>query len=140
MVSLHYYVLMKDFTNLERASLVGSLVAYLLLTSLAIILYNTMEQTPTWSTGLLGGGAAVSLIAFFGVTVQATRRQDQEGVERENAARASMVTVLVIVASGFSYSLLEAFAGAPRLTAAVASAVAGLVWMLTWTWLSREPE
>ncbi|MHA7191871.1 hypothetical protein ACX80N_16425 [Arthrobacter sp. MDT2-16] len=130
---------MKNFTRPETAGLLGSLAAYVLLTVWAVILYNTSELAPTWSTGVLGGGAVAALLVFFGVTVRATRRQDQEGVERENAARASMVTVLVVVAGGLSYSLLEAFAGAPRLTAAVIAAAAGLMWILAWTWLSREP-
>lgn len=131
---------MKNYTRAETVSLLGSLLAYVLLTVWAVILYNAFEQTPTWSTGILGGGAVAALLIFFGVTVRATRRQDHVGVERENAARASMVTVLVIVAGGLGYSLLEAFAGAPRLTAAVVSAAAGLVWILSWTWLSREPK
>lgn len=96
MDSLLYLWGMKNFTKPELGFLVGSLIAYLALTAFAILRYNTMEQTPTWPTGLLGGGAAVSLIAFFGLTVRATRRQDREGVERENAARASMVTVLEV--------------------------------------------
>lgn len=130
---------MKNFTRAEAVSLVGSLLAYVLFTVGAVILYNALGQAPAWSTGILAGGAVVALIAFFGVAVRATRRQDQEGVEREHAARASMVSVLVMVAGGLSYSLLEAFAGAPRLTAAVFAAAMGLVWILVWTWLSREP-
>jgi hypothetical protein len=129
---------MKNFTRAEAVSLAGSLLAYVLLTVGAVILYNAVGQAPTWSTGVLAGGAVAALIAFFGVAVRATRRQDQEGVEREHAARASMVSVLVIVAGGLSYSLLEAFAGAPRLTAALFAAATGLVWILVWTWLSRE--
>ena len=39
-----------------------------------------------------------------------------------------------------THSLLEAFAGVPRATAAAVSAVAALTWVASWTWLSRRPE
>lgn len=45
-----------------------------------------------------------------------------------------MITVLVVVVAGFAYSLLEAFRGMPRLTAAVPAAVAGLTWMVSFAW------
>ncbi|WP_298251237.1 hypothetical protein [uncultured Arthrobacter sp.] len=131
---------MRIFTKGEAVVFLASLISYVLLTVLAIVLYNTADQVPTWWTAVLGGGAIAALAVFFGVTIRATHRQDQVGVERENVARASMVTVPVVVVGGFGYSLLEAFAGAPRMTTAVVSAAAGLIWILTWARLSREME
>lgn len=131
---------MRSFTKVEAIVFPASLICYVLLTVLAIVLYNAADQVPTWWTAVLGGGAIAALAGVFGVTIRATHRQDQVGVERENAARASMVTVPVVVVGGFGYSLLEAFAGAPRMTAAVVSAAAGLIWVLTWAWLSQETE
>lgn len=45
-----------------------------------------------------------------------------------------MVTVLVIVVAGLGYALLEAFAGLPRVTAAVPAAAAALVWVIAFAW------
>lgn len=129
---------MSDFTARERLGLGAGTALYLALTTVGIVLFNIMEPIPLWLGVLVGGGASAGLIALVGITVRATRRRDNEGVEREVAAQASMVTVLVLGIAGLSYSLLEAFAGAPRVTAAVMSAFAGLVWVCTWTWLSRH--
>ncbi|MBD8534145.1 hypothetical protein [Plantibacter sp. CFBP 13570] len=67
-------------------------------------------------------------------TVRASLRVDTEGVERQDAARASMVAVLVVVVAGFGYSLLEAFADLLWLTAAVPAAATALVWVVAFSW------
>ena len=64
-------------------------------------------------------------------------RTDTEGVERQDAARASMIVVLVIVMAGFAYALLEAFAGLPRMTAAAPAAATALVRMIAFAWRLR---
>jgi len=82
--------------------------------------------------------AIVGEMALVGAAVRALLRSDTEGVERQDAAAASMVTVLVVVVGGLAYSLLEAFAGLPRVTAAVPAAVALATWVVSWTWLRGE--
>ncbi|UFU04360.1 hypothetical protein LQF12_07215 [Ruania suaedae] len=131
---------MNDFTKRERVGLAASFALFVALAAVGIALFNVLRPLSPWVGAPLGVAATASLAAFVAITVRATRRQDNEGVEREVAAQASMVTVLVVVIAGFGYSLLEAFAGVPRLTAAVMSAFAGLVWMSSWTWLSKRFE
>lgn len=99
---------------------------------LAGILY-ALDELPIWAGWSLAVMAIGGLLLLVGTTVKALLRGDTEGVERQDAARASMVTVLVIVLAGFAYALLEAFAGLPRLTAAVPSAAAALVWTIAFT-------
>ncbi|WP_424449464.1 hypothetical protein [Microbacterium arborescens] len=87
------------------------------------------------TTGWIVTVASISgLVLMIGTVVHALLSGDTEGVERQDAARASMITVLVVVVAGFAYSLLEAFTGMPRLTAAVPAAVAGLTWMVSFAW------
>jgi uncharacterized membrane protein len=95
---------------------------------------QAQDALPSWAGWVLAVLAIAGLVLLVGVTVRALSRGDTEGVERQDAARASMVTVLVVVVAGFAYALLEAFAGLPRVTAAVPGAPAGLVWMITFTW------
>lgn len=131
---------MNDFTKRERVGLAASFSLFVALTAVGIVLFNVLRPLSPWVGAPLGVAATASLAAFVGITVRAMSRQDNEGVEREVAAQASMVTVLVVVIAGFGYSLFEAFAGVPRLTAAVTSTFAGLVWVFSWTWLSRRFE
>ncbi|WP_276780278.1 hypothetical protein [Actinomyces gerencseriae] len=91
-----------------------------------------------------GWGLAVAsilgLLLFIGTTVRGLLRTDTEGVERQDAARASMIAVLVIVMAGFAYALLEAFAGLPRMTAAAPAAATALVRMIAFAWRLRGGE
>ncbi|MEU6072191.1 hypothetical protein [Micromonospora sp. NPDC047074] len=100
---------------------------------LAGVLY-ALDALPRWAGWSLAVVAIAGLVLLVGTTVKALLRGDTEGVERQDAARASMVAVLVIVVAGFAYSILEAFAGLPRMTAAVPAAAAGLVWMIAFSW------
>ncbi|MET8575102.1 hypothetical protein [Streptomyces sp. NPDC005012] len=95
---------------------------------------HARDALPSWAGWVLAILAIAGLVLLVGVTARALLRGDTEGVERQDAARASMVTVLVVVVAGFGYALLEAFAGLPRVTAAVPAAAAGLVWMITFAW------
>lgn len=97
------------------------------------VLY-ALDALPPWAGGVLAVVAILGLVLLMTTTVGALLRGDTEGVERQDAARASMVAVLVIVVAGFAYSLLEAFAGLPRVTAAVPAAAAGLVWVVAFSW------
>lgn len=103
------------------------------------VLY-ALDALPMWAGWALAIVAVVGMVLLIATTVRALLRGDTEGVERQDAARASMVTVLVIVVAGFAYSLLEAFAGLPRATAAVPAAVAGLVWVVAFSWGRRGGE
>lgn len=131
---------MEHLTTQERVGLGAGITVYIGLTAAGAVLYNAMAAIPLWLGLVLGLGATAGLVGLVGITVRATRRLDREGAEQEVTAQASMVTVLVVGVAGLSYSLLEAFAGAPRVTAAAMSALAGLVWICTWTWLSRHFE
>jgi hypothetical protein len=131
---------MDDLTRSEGVGLLVTFIGFIGLTALGVVLFRTMDPLPVWLGAPVAIGAITALIGFVGVIVRAARRQDHEGVEREVAARASMITVLVVVLAGLGYSLLEAFAGAPRVTAAAASALACLVWIISWTWMTRRFE
>src|SRR5699024_4214453 len=89
---------------------------------------------PSWTGWALAVAAILGLVLMVATTVRALLRTDTVGVERQETARASMVAVLVIVVAGYSYALLEAFAGLPRLTAAVPATAAALVWMIAFAW------
>lgn len=129
---------MNDFTKPERVGLAVSFVLFVALTAVGIILFNVLRPIPLLVGAPVGLCAIAALAAFVGITVRALRRQDNEGVEREVAAQASMITVLVVAVAGFGYSLLEGFAGAPRVTAAAMSTLVGLVWMASRAWVSRD--
>ena len=68
---------------------------------------------PTWAGATLAALAIAGLVLLVATTLRATLREDTEGVERQDAARASMVAVVVTVVAGLAYSLLEAFGGFP---------------------------
>ncbi len=136
MTSQLYLAGMADFPRRETVVLVG----FLALAVLGVVLVGGSGPLPLWAGALLGGGATAALVAFVGTTLRAMVRQDDEGVESQVAARASMVTAPVVVVAGMGCSLLEGFVGAPRLTAAWASVLAGSVWVMSWTWLSRHFE
>lgn len=95
---------------------------------------HASEALPRWAGWTLAAVAVAGLTLLVGTTVRALLRGDTEGVEHHDAARASLAAVLVVVVAGFAYSLLEAFAGLPRMTAAVPAAVAALVWVIAFTW------
>jgi hypothetical protein len=131
---------MNKMSKLQPVVLTSSLILYVALAGLGVFLYNSVGSMPDWVGGLVGVGAVLSLLVFVTSTAKSISGEDREGVEWANAGLAAMVTASVIVVGGFSYSLLEAFAGLPRLTGAVYAAVAGLVWIITMTWLGRETE
>ena len=117
----------------EWLVVVSGTVVFLAGTVVASVLY-ALNLLPVWAGWALAVAAIVGLVLMIATTVRALQRGDTEGIERQDAARASMVTVLVVVVAGFAYALLEAFAGLPRLSAAVPAAVAGLVWMIAFSW------
>lgn len=109
--------------------------AALLLASVVVgVALPPLDTLPLWVGRGLGAVAILGLLLVTTTSVRALLRTDTEGVERQEAAQASMVTVLVVVVAGFSYALLEAFAGLPRMTAAVPATAAGLVWVITFAW------
>lgn len=123
-------------TNLsvrEWIAVVSGTVVFFAGTVVAGVL-NALGVLPVWAGWALAVVAIMGLVLLIVTTVRAVLRGDTEGVERQDAARASMVTVLVVVVAGFAYSLLEGFAGLPRVTAAVPAAAAGLVWMIVFSW------
>ena len=132
---------MTDMSVRERGVAVAGAMTFFAGAVVAAVLY-ARDSLPMWVGWALAVVAIIGLVLFVATTVQALLRGDTEGVERHDAARASMVTVLVMVVAGFAYSLLEAFAGLPRLTAAVPAATAGLVWMIAFSWnrLGGEEE
>lgn len=103
------------------------------------ILY-TLESLDPVTGWTMSAAAILGLVLMVGTVVRALLSGDTEGVERQAAGRASMIAVLVVVVAGFAYSILEAFAGAPRVTAAVPAAVAGLTWMVSFAWGHPEGE
>lgn len=121
----------------EWVAVVAGLVVFLASTLLAVVL-PPLDSLPPWTGWLLAVAAILGLLLLVTTTVRALLRTDHEGVERQEAARASMVAVLVIVVAGYAYALLEGFAGLPRLTAAVPATAAALVWMIAFAW--NRPE
>lgn len=101
------------------------------ITAIALPTLSSLEPWVGWSLAVT---AILGLLLLVVTTVRALLRTDTEGVERQDAARAAMIAVLFTVVAGFSYALLEAFAGLPRLTAAVPAVAAGLVWMIAFAW------
>lgn len=100
-------------------------------TALSLPTLNTLEPWVGWS---LAVAAIAGMLLFVGTTVRALLQTDTEGIERQEASRAALIAVLFIVVAGFGYALLEAFAGMPRMTAAVPAVAAGLVWMIAFVW------
>jgi len=130
---------MTDLSVREWVAVTAGTVAFFAGAVVAGVLY-ALDVLPAWAGWMLAVVAIAGLVLLVATTVRALLRGDTEGVERQDAARASMVTVLVIVISGFAYSLLEAFAELPRVTAAVPAAVAGLVWVSAFSWSRRGGE
>ncbi|KXK59928.1 hypothetical protein AWW66_21620 [Micromonospora rosaria] len=124
---------MKTLGVREAVAVTAGTVMFFAGAVLAGVLY-ALNALPQWAGWSLAVTAIAGLTLLVGTTVNALLRGDTEGVERQDAARASMVAVLVVVVAGFAYSLLEAFAGLPRMTAAVPSAAAGLVWVIAFSW------
>ncbi|BCJ69789.1 hypothetical protein [Polymorphospora rubra] len=117
----------------ERVAVVAGTVMFFAGAVVAGVLH-ALDALPPWAGWALVGAANLGLVLLVAATVKALLRGDTEGVERQDATRASMVTVLVIVVAGFGYALLEAFVGAPRVTAAVPAAAAALVWTIAFAW------
>lgn len=109
------------------------LVSFFLAAVVAGVLY-ALDSLRVWAGWVLVVVAIAGLVLLVVTTVRVLLRGDTEGVERQDAARASMVTVMVVMVAGFAYSLLEAFVGMPRVTAAVPAAGAGLVWVVVFSW------
>ena len=124
---------MKSLSAREWVAVIAGTAAFFAGAVTAGVMY-ALGARPAWAGWALAVVAMLGLMLLVAATVRALLRGDTEGVERQDAARASMVTVLVVVVAGFAYSLLEAFAGLPRVTAAVPAAAAGLVWMITFAW------
>lgn len=124
---------MKSLSVREWAAVIAGTVVFFAGAVVAGVLY-AFDALPTWAGWVLAVAAIAGLVLLVGTTVRALLRGDTEGVERQDAARASMVTVLVVVVAGFAYALLEAFVGLPRVTAAVPAAAAGVVWMIAFAW------
>ncbi|MGC5616136.1 hypothetical protein [Georgenia sp. Z1491] len=101
------------------------------ITAVALPTLGSLEPWVGWS---LAAAAILGLLVLTATTVRALLRTDTEGVERQDAARAALVAVLFVVVAGLGYALLEAFAGLPRLTAAVPAVTAALVWMVAFVW------
>ena len=97
-----------------------------------------LDTLPPWAGWVLAVAAILGMLLLVTTTVRALLRVDHQGVERQDAARASMIAVLVLVVAGYAYALLEAFAGLPRLTAAAPATAAALVWMIAFAW--KRPE
>lgn len=124
---------MKSLSVREWVAVIAGTVAFFAGAVTAGALY-ALDALPAWAGWVLAVVAITGLMLLVATTVRALLRGDTEGVERQDAARASMITILVVVVAGFAYSLLEAFAGLPRVTAAVPAAAAGLVWMIAFAW------
>jgi uncharacterized membrane protein AbrB (regulator of aidB expression) len=113
-------------TTARRATAILSFTAYLLSVVGAVIAYNLVKPLPI----LLGGPLAVIAIAglcvFVGLLVQSTGTAEKSEI-RETIGKAAVTTCVVVAVAGVSWSLLEAFASAPRLTGAWTSgAVIGI--------------
>ncbi|GAA1290445.1 hypothetical protein [Brachybacterium alimentarium] len=124
---------MTRFSLREWVAVVAGTAGFFGCTIAAAVLH-ARDVLPTWAGATLAALAIAGLVLLVATTLRATLREDTEGVERQDAARASMVAVVVTVVAGLAYSLLEAFGGFPRLTAAVPAAVTGAVWVVAFTW------
>lgn len=117
----------------EWFAIVAGTIAFFASVVVAIAL-SPLNTLPPWAGWVLAIAAILGLLVLVTTTVRALLRTDTEGIERQDAARASMIAVLVLVVAGYSYALLEAFTGLPRLTAAVPATAAALVWMIAFAW------
>lgn len=121
----------------EWLAVVAGLVVFLASTVVAVAL-PPLDTLPSWTGWVLAVAAIFGLLVMVTTTARALLRTDTEGVERQEAARAAMIAVLVVVVAGYAYALLEAFAGLPRLTAAAPATAAALAWMIAFAW--NRPE
>lgn len=124
---------MSNFSTREWFAVVTGTVVFFAGAVIGVVL-SGLDTLPAWAGWSLAVAAILGLLLLVGTTVRGLLRTDTEGVEHQDAARASIITVLVIVVAGFAYALLEAFAGLPRVTAAVPAAATGLVWMIAFAW------
>lgn len=121
----------------EHVSAIGGASAFFSGAVVAGVL-SALDRLQPWMGWTLSVLAVVGLVVLVSGTVSALLRGDTEGVERQNAARASMAATLVVAVSGLGYAIFEAFAGVPRLTSAVPAAVTILVWVVVYTW--KQPR
>jgi hypothetical protein len=117
---------------------IGSFAIYLLSVVAAVVAYNAFDPLPLWLGGPLAAVAIGGLCVFVGSVVRSLRDTDTTGVEQEVAAQAAMSTCVVVVVAGFSWSLLEAFVGAPRPTAAWASAAVIVAFLVCWSTIQGQ--
>lgn len=130
---------MSDFSKRDWSAYGGGLALFVGGVAGAVLL-RAADRSPTGFSTLAAIVSIVGAVLFVATVVNAVLRGDTEGVEREQASRAALLALLVIVVSGFGYALLEAFAGLPRLTAAVPATLGALVWMLYWVWQRRDGD
>lgn len=101
----------------RRATAVLSFTAYLLGVIGAVIAHNTNDSLPLWIGIALAVTAAAGLCVFLGSIVHSARQAAKTEVD-EDVAPALITTCVVATVASPSWSLLEAFAGAPRPTGA----------------------
>lgn len=130
---------MSDLSKREWSAYGGGLALFVGGVAGALLL-RAADGSPTGLSALAAIVSIVGVVLLVAAVVNAVLRGDTEGVEREQASRAALLALLVVVVSGFGYALLEAFAGFPRLTAAVPATLGALVWMLYWTWQRRDGD
>jgi hypothetical protein len=104
-------------------------------TVMTLSINNTLSQ---WLGITVITVACVGLAVFVYQLVTGIFHTDTEGVERQYAGTAAFISLVTLGVGGVSYSLLEAFAGLPRLTAAVPAVAAGCVWMIVWAVLMHR--
>lgn len=113
-------------TTAHRATAILSFAVYLLSVLGAVIAYNLVAPLPIWLGGPLAAIGIAGLCVFVGLLVQSTGTAKMSELE-ETIGKAAFTTCVVVAVAGVSRSLLEAFAGAPRLTGAWTSgAVIGI--------------
>lgn len=104
-------------------------------TALMLYAFDALNQ---WVGTTVVTVACLGLAAFVYQIVVGMSRADSEGVERQHAGRAAFISLVTLGIGGLSYSLLEAFAGLPRLTAAVPAVAAVCVWAFAWAALMHR--
>jgi hypothetical protein len=111
----------------------GGLTVFLLAVVGAAIAATTLDPLPRWLGGLLAAVAIAGLTLFAATVLRSVRGAGPAGPDREKAAQAATTTCVVVAVAGIGWSLLEAFAGAPRLTGAWATAAVLLTFSLNWS-------
>jgi hypothetical protein len=115
----------------RRATAILSFAAYLLSVVGAVIAYNLVQPLPMWLGGPLAVVAIAGLCVFVGLVVQSTGPATISQIG-ETTGRAAVTTCVVVAVAGVSWSLLEAFAGAPRLTGAWTSGAVIGIFVFCW--------